>query len=107
MLEAILITIFIIAFALVWYVVLYLLKHPNLDFDLEARVLAHEPDLEDKLTKIRLYLHEEEYASIREIELLLNTPESQALELISLLVKRQMVEFYQDNATQEVWIRLI
>ena len=96
MIEAIVIIIFVAAFALVWYVMLYLIKHPNIDFYLEPKVLAHEPDLDDKITKVLTYLHNEEFAEFEEISSLLGTDEI-AEDVLSLLVKRDLVGLYEEE----------
>ena len=68
MAEAIIILIFLCAFALVWYALLYLIRHPNINIDLTPQVLAHEPELEEQITKVLTYLHNEEEANIESID---------------------------------------
>jgi len=87
MTEAIIIIIFVVAFAGLWRAILYLIKHPNIEFDLEPKVLAHEPELEELIQKILTYLHNEESATISEIGSLLGNNEI-AVDVVDLMVFR-------------------
>lgn len=106
MLTAIIIAILIAAFLLVWYSLLYLLRHPDIDFNLDSEVLAHEPGLEEKVYKIRTYLHNEETASVDELSALLGVSYEEALRIVNLLEKNNLVSIVDDNGeliVQQIW----
>ena len=94
MAEAIVILIFLCAFALVWYALLYLIRHPNINIDLTPQVLAHEPELEEQITKVLTYLHNEEEATVESIGNLLGSDEI-AEDVITLLEYRNLVTVFE------------
>jgi len=96
MAEAIVILIFICAFSLVWYTLLYLLRHPNINISLEPKVLAHEPELEEHISKILTYLHNEESSDFDSISHLLGSAEV-ANDVINLLVYRELIVVYENE----------
>ena len=98
MATAIIIAIFVTAFGLVWYSILYLLRHPDIDFHLEPQILAHEPGLEEKIFKVKSYLHNEELAEVGEIATLLDVTDEEARGLIEYLVKHGQVEYVEKDS---------
>jgi len=96
MVEAIVILVFIIAFTLVWYGLMYLIKHPDINISLEAKVLAHEPNLIEYQNKVMTYLHNEERASVEEFESLLGSEEI-AHDVLIHLEKRGLIDIVEDS----------
>ena len=90
MVEAIIILIFITAFGLVWYSLLYLIRHPNININLTPQVLAHEPELEEYIARLLTYLHNEESADFDSAASLLGSEEV-ANDVINLLVYRNLI----------------
>lgn len=96
MLAVLLITLFVITFAVVWYAVLHYIRNPHTDLYFEGKVMAHEPNLEEYLNKTLVYLHEEEQANIKEIETLLGSVET-AESVVKLLLDRNQINALTDD----------
>ena len=101
------IIIFIVAFALLMRLLLYLVRHPDIDIDLDGKVMAHEPSLEEVSNLVLTYLHEEEQATYSEIITLLESEEV-ASSVISFLVRRgEIVAEFDGTKDEEVLIKLL
>lgn len=91
MAEAIVIIFFVLSFFLVWQGVLYLIKHPNITIDLDGKVYAHEPNVEELQNLVLTYLHNEETADLSEISELVGSHDI-TIEILALLEKRLLIE---------------
>ena len=105
MAEAIVILIFVVAFALVWYGILYLIKHPDITIDLEGKVLAHEPNLEEYENLVLTYLHNEEVADVDELVQLVGSKDS-TVKLLAHLERRGLVNIIDDDDGEILVTRL-
>ena len=103
--EFIIVLVFSLAFILSWILLWNLLHDPEINFYLHHGAIAHEPDLDEKMNRIAVFLHEEEEASIDEIANVIGTTPERISECLRVMEEKKIVA--RSRVSPQIHYRLL